>query len=215
MTYPFRLVVFDVGSVLVEAGRTWQDDLEHAGFHVSPAELTEIEGWSASLPHRGTGEISSEEHAVLFAEASGGVFSVEDAQRISHGSLRAEYPGIGRVFDALDASSVPYAVLCNVNDEEWSRLFPDDPATAEFPTLLRIRTRFSSHLLALRKPDARIFRAVERETGYPGSAILFFDDRIENVEGARACNWTAEVIDHTGDTAEQMLRLLRSHAVIS
>jgi FMN phosphatase YigB (HAD superfamily) len=59
-----------------------------------------------------------------------------------------------------------------------------------------------------------VFKEVERDTGRSGDAILFFDDRTENVEGARACGWTAELIDYTGDTADQLLDLLRQHAVI-
>ena len=215
MTHPFQLVVFDVGSVLVQAGRTWSDDLELAGFEVSPERLAEIERWAAALPHRSTGEITSAQYAVLFAEASGGVYTVEEARRISRASLRSEYPGIGGVLDTLEAVSVRTAALSNANDEEWARLFPDDAANAEFPTLLRIPTRFSSHLLGMTKPDVRIFRTVERETECAGEAILFFDDRQENVEAARACGWTAELIAHTCDTAAQLLRLLRQHAVIA
>ena len=214
MPGPFDLVVFDVGGVLVQAGRTWLEDAERSGFHVSPAWLEQFGERVRALPRRTTGEIDSEHYFVLFAEASGGVYTPEDARRISNASLIAEYPGIGRVFDALEAANIPSAVLCNVNDEEWSRFFPDHPVEAEFPTLVRARSRFASHLMGLAKPDARVFREVERGTGCSGDAILFFDDRLENVEGARASGWTAELIDYTGDTAGQLLGLLRQYGVI-
>ena len=118
------------------------------------------------------------------------------------------------MFDALHGAQVRTAALCNVNDYEWARLFPEPPAVGDFPTLARIPDRFGSHLLGLAKPDPRIYREVERGTGCAGETILFFDDRAENVEAARACGWTAEVIDHTGDTAGQMLGHLRRHGVV-
>jgi putative hydrolase of the HAD superfamily len=204
-------VVFDVGGVLVQAERTWLEDAESAGFSVSSAWLEELDGRTAALPSRSTGAIDRERYFVLFAEASDGVYAVDDARRISKASLTAEYSGVSRVFDALDSVSMPSAVPSNVNDEEWSRFFPAPSAHAEFPTLARARYRFASHLMGLAKPDVRVFRALERETGYSGDAILFFDDRLENVEGARSCGWTADLIDHAGDTAEQLLLLLRQH----
>jgi 2-haloacid dehalogenase len=74
--------------------------------------------------------------------------------------------------------------------------------------------RFASHLMRLEKPDPRVFAYVERETGYAAERILFFDDRVENVDAARAGGWMAELIDHTGDTAAQLFALLRRHRVI-
>lgn len=215
MKSPFDLVVFDVGGVLVQAGRTWLEDAERAGFHVSPVELTQLEERTRALPRRTTGMIDSERYFVLFAEASGGAYTIDDARRISRASLIAEYPGVSRVFDALDAANVPTALLCNMNDEEWSRYFPPSPLASEFPTLARAHCRFASHLMGFAKLDAHVFREVERGTGFLGTSILFFDDREENIAGAQACGWTAHLIDHTrGDTAEQILAFLRRHAII-
>ena len=215
MKSPFDLVVFDVGGVLVQAGRTWLEDAGRAGFHVSPAELAQLADRTRALPRRTTGMIDSERYFALFAEASGGAYTIDDARRISRASLIAEYPGVSRVFDALDAANVPTALLCNVNDEEWSRYFPPSPLASEFPTLARAHYRFASHLMGFAKPDAHVFREVERVTEFQGTSILFFDDRAENVAGAQACGWTAHLIDYTrDDTAEQILEFLRRHAVV-
>lgn len=212
---PFDLVVLDVGGVLVRAGRTWLEDANRAGFDVSEAELERLSVIMRSLPRRTTGEVDSETYARAFAAASGGAFTEDDARRISSASLVAEYPDVHLVFDALDASGVPTALLCNVNDEEWSRFFPADAAGAEFPVLLRAGHRFASHLMGVAKPDARAFREVERVTGAAGERVLFFDDREENVAGARACGWSAHLIDYRrDDTAAQVLGVLRAHGVI-
>ena len=39
------------------------------------------------------------------------------------------------------------------------------------------------------KPDAKIYEAVERKTGKSKDAILYIDDRIENVEAGLARGW--------------------------
>ncbi|MPZ99430.1 MAG: HAD-IA family hydrolase [Dehalococcoidia bacterium] len=214
MKQRFSLVVFDIGGVLVQAGRTWVEDAERAGFTFTPSWLEQFQARARALPNRNVGAIDSDRYFVLLAEESEGVLTADDARRISDASLVAEYPGIGRVFDALDAAAIKTAVLSNVNDAEWGRLFPEHGARAEFPTLLRARYRFASHIMGVRKPEAQAFDEVERATGHPGREILFLDDRTENVDAARLFGWTAELIDHTGDTAPQILTVLREHGAI-
>ncbi len=206
------LVVFDIGGVLVRAGRTWVDDAERAGFAVSAAWRAEFEPRLLALPDRSIGGVESERYLALFAEASNGAYSRDDARRITDASLIAEYPGVDRLFDALDVARIPTAVLSNVNDAEWDRLFPAVGVDPEFPALRRVQHRFASHLIHVAKPDPRAFNEVEQGTGCSGVEILFFDDRLENVNAARAFGWTAELIDHTGDTVEQVLALLRVHS---
>jgi FMN phosphatase YigB (HAD superfamily) len=214
MPHRFDLVVFDIGGVLVQAVQTWVEAAQRAGFSFSPSRLQQFEAKLRTLPRRGVGAIDSERYYALFAEASDGLFTPDDARRISDASLIAEYPGISCVFDALDAAGMPTAVLTNSNDAAWRRLFPVLPTESEFPSLARIPSRFASHLMGVQEPDPRAFREVERGTGYSADAILFFDDRTENVEAARWFGWTAELIDPAGDTTEQIIRLLRSHGVI-
>ena len=73
---------------------------------------------------------------------------------------------------------------------------------------------FASHELHAVKPDAAAFDAVPSVTGYAPHRILFFDDSGDNVEAARDAGWAGVFVDHTGDTATQMLATLRSRAVI-
>ena len=50
-----------------------------------------------------------------------------------------------------------------------------------------------SAALGCSKPDAAFYRAVERRTGLAPGSIFFIDDRLQNVEAARACGWAAAV----------------------
>ncbi len=209
-----RLVVFDVGSVLVEAGRDWLDDIRAAGVAMTAARWAELEPRLGGLPRRGLGEIDNESYLPLFVEATGGAFTLEEARQITEGAMGPELPGIDAVFDALEEQGVATAALCNVNDVDWHRIFAGPQAASEYPTLARIGQRFGSHLLGVAKPDPRAYQAVEAGTGARGASILFFDDRPENIEAARALDWRAEHIDHTGDSAAQLLDHLRAHDVV-
>lgn len=48
-----------------------------------------------------------------------------------------------------------------------------------------------SHEVGVEKPQVEIYRAVERLSGGPPEQHVFFDDREDNVEGARAAGWRA------------------------
>jgi FMN phosphatase YigB (HAD superfamily) len=214
MSGRFDLVVFDVGSVLVEAGRTLADDIALAGFTVDPAWLVEFEARLARLPRPNVGAVDASTYARLFAEASRGRFSEDDAIRIACAGMVSEYPGAAKVFDALDAVPIESALLSNVHEAEWLHLFPNETAPTTFPTLLRAHYRFASHLVGAKKPDPRIYAALEDGTGRRPEQIVFFDDREENVAATRDRGWTAELIDHREDTVAQLLGWLRHHEVI-
>ena len=187
---------------------------ESAGLPFPPPSGPEFEARLAALPRRGNDTVDSARYFAVFADASQGVYTAADVRRISDASLSGEYPGISRVFDALEAVSIDTAVLSNTNDEHWARLFAQTPGKPEFPTLVRARHRFASHLLGVEKPDPRAYRHVERATRHAADRILYFDDMLGNVEGARAVGWTAELIGHTGDPAAQMLASLRGRSVV-
>ena len=196
------LVVFDLGGVLVQIVRSWAEAHERAGLSFPPPSASEFEARRAALPRHDNG-IDDQ-----------GVYTAEDVRRMSDAWLIKEYPGISRVFDALKAACVDTAVLSNTNDAHWVRLYVQPQDEPEFPTLARAKHRFASHVLGVEKPDARAYRHVERVTGHSADRIMFFDDLLENIEGARAVGWTAELIDHTGDTASQMLASLRRRGIV-
>lgn len=210
----YKLVVFDVGGVLVRTGRTWPEDAALAGYTFEDEWLQGFYERRRGLPGRELGEVPVDEYCALLASVSDGRLTAEDIRRITAASPIAEYPGASRVFDALEGKEVETALLCNLHELEWDRFFPAEGVTSEFPTLARARHRFGSHRMHLAKPDRRAYEYVERGAGFSGGEILFFDDRLENVQAARDVGWSAEVIDHEGDTVGQVIDLLRQHEVI-
>jgi FMN phosphatase YigB (HAD superfamily) len=209
----FDLVVFDLGGVLVRIARDWADGHRLAGLPGEPPVDRAFRTLLGELSARGDGSLPGEELFEQVAAASGGVYTTDDVRRIGHAWLIEEYPGVGRVFDALDATSLGTAILSNTNDAHWARLKPDG-GVPEFPSVLRADHHFASHLLGVMKPDPAIYRAVEEGTGCPSARILFFDDKAANVDGATAAGWAAVRVDPDGDPAAQMLDTLARRGVV-
>jgi FMN phosphatase YigB (HAD superfamily) len=210
-----RLVVFDLGGVMVRIARSWAEAHETAGLpHHAIVESDEFMEERARLAHdHQVGAIEPQDYFAAVAEVSRGVYAASDIERIVHVWTREEYPGVGEVLDALEAAAVPTAALSNTNPPHWARLSPPDGVSAEYPNVMRIERRYASHLLRLAKPDPAIYEAFEGEAGAAPSGILFFDDTEANVTAARERGWSAEVIDHAGDTAAQMLGWLKRYGV--
>ncbi|MBO0753100.1 MAG: HAD family phosphatase [Bradyrhizobiaceae bacterium] len=103
-----------------------------------------------------------------------------------------EMPGIAGVL-AKAAGRWPLYAFSNTNPAHqayFSRRFA--------AVLGHFRRVFVSSDIGLRKPDADAFRFVVNAIGVPAPRILFFDDILANVEGARACGIRAvHVTGHT------------------
>jgi putative hydrolase of the HAD superfamily len=96
-----------------------------------------------------------------------------------------EPPGISAAL-ADAAARVPLYAFSNTNaahEVHWSAKYA--------ATLAHFRKIFLSHVIHQRKPDAAAFRFVIDEIGVPADRVVFFDDSLVNVEGARACGLRA------------------------
>jgi FMN phosphatase YigB (HAD superfamily) len=81
---------------------------------------------------------------------------------------------------------VPVYAFSNSNaahERVWSRQFA--------PALAHFRKVFVSSSMGARKPERAAFEVIARAIGVPLPHILFFDDTLENVEGARAAGLQA------------------------
>ncbi len=74
-------------------------------------------------------------------------------------------------------------------------------------TLKPLRKVFVSSTIGLRKPDKAAFDHVAREMGVAPACILFFDDALINVEGARAAGLQAVHVRGPADVPEALARL--------
>jgi putative hydrolase of the HAD superfamily len=199
-----RLVVFDLGGVLVRICKTYREGCERAGVpfrgdEVSPEDVARRR---AAILEHDLGRIPYDEYCRRVA-AAGGIYTPDEVARVHGAWVLGEYEGVGAVLDALARARVDTAVLSNTNDFHWAWMF--GTARERFPTLSRVRHPHASHLLGVAKPSEEAYRRIESAAGRRPDEILFFDDLLPNVEGALSRGWDAERIDPHGDPAAQML----------
>ena len=76
---------------------------------------------------------------------------------------------------------------------------------AQFPQITRLFERiFTSHEMGLRKPERAAFEHIVQSTGIPASSILFFDDLLENVEGAKDAGLQSVLVRSPADIASSL-----------
>lgn len=222
-----RIVVFDLGGVVVRICRDWAEGCAAAGLPFRDDALLSEEMKArrrAVSARHGRGEIACAEYYRELAATTGGLYTPEEVERVHHAWTRDEYPGVGALVHRLHEAGLETGVLSNTNHAHWVRLAPARAGGGErpeYPTPSLIRHLHASHIMRLLKPDREIYHAFARATGFdgaPGSRggpehIVFFDDLPENVAAARAAGWQAFRVDHTGDTAAQMGGVLRGLGV--
>lgn len=210
-------VVFDLGGVLIRIARSWKDAHLLAGFDDKHPGLVH-QGLAKQSPRLArehmSGTIDLTNWARAIKECSDNNYSVDDAIRIMDAWIIAEYPRIRSVIDTIHDAGIDTAVLSNTNARHWQLLGADDRSFNDYPNLAEIHQIHASHLLGHVKPDPEIYESFTKTANLGSARILFFDDTMLNIDAARHYGWAARHIDHTGDTAKQMLTALTHHRII-
>jgi HAD superfamily hydrolase (TIGR01509 family) len=190
-----RLVVFDLGRVLVRICDSWRHACEVVGIEIAgdwtvldapaQARLTSV------IHDFDTGRIDLSTFATQAAPFRG--LTPDQVIAISDGFLLGPYPGAGELLDDLHTAGHATACLSNTNANHWRRLI--DRTDEHGLVLSRLHHRFASHLLGIRKPDPSIYEHVERNTGAIPSRIIFFDDMAENIAAAQQRGWSAHLVE--------------------
>ena len=210
-------VVFDLGGVLVQIARGWDDAHRLAGFdadHPGLASDSFLQDRTGLANAHQRGEITPEQWAAGVAETSDGAYSAEDAMRVMDAWTIEEYPGIAEVIDAIHDAGLATAALSNTNARHWELLGIADGSFRDYLTLQRLGQLHASHILGQAKPDIEIYDAFAEAAGLNGSRVLFFDDTMPNIDAARRYGWSARHIDYANDPAAQMMATLRHHRII-
>jgi putative hydrolase of the HAD superfamily len=205
-----RLVCFDLGGVLVRIARGWDDACRRAG-----VSLPQV-GADAWVRHHDlmlryeTGEIDEAAYLCQAPSVVGGGVTGEAIVRVFDAWLLGMYDGAAALIDELNARGLNTACLSNTNARHWNTLNNLD----EYAQLRRLGFRLASHELRVMKPAEQAYRRAEAATGFWGDQVLFFDDRRENVDAARAVGWKAELIDRADDAIPQVRECLVAHEVL-
>ena len=88
-----------------------------------------------------------------------------------------------RLQRALRAKAVPVFALTNFGRNSWDEALPKLDFLSEFD-----RT-YVSGVMGVTKPDPRIYAMVEADCGIAPAALLFTDDKAENITAAARRGW--------------------------
>lgn len=104
-----------------------------------------------------------------------------------------------RLMQALRAQAVPVFSLTNFGRESY------DHAATFYPFLHDFDRDFISGHLGVTKPDARIYEIVEESSGLPPQALLFTDDRPDNIFAASERGWHTHLFTGPDGLADRLV----------
>lgn len=207
-TPEIRLVVFDLGRVLIRICNNWMEAAQRARVD-APFEALDAAAMAALHKIVCQSEIGKMDPEGFVAAASP-ILRLSPAQvrAMSDAYTIAPFTGGAELVEELTAAGLAVACLSNTNESHWRIM--NDPGETSYLPLHRLTHRFASHLVGARKPEAAIYEHVERETRMSPKAILFFDDLPENVEAAIQRGWNTF---HVNPKSENPIPAIRSELI--
>ncbi|MFK7876414.1 MAG: HAD-IA family hydrolase [Paracoccaceae bacterium] len=94
-----------------------------------------------------------------------------------------------RLMKALQAKGIPVFSLTNFGVESY------DYAATHYPFLREFDRDFISGHMRVTKPSSQIYQMLEKTSGLSGDALIFADDRAENIAAASARGWKTHLFD--------------------
>jgi putative hydrolase of the HAD superfamily len=185
--FPFDVILFDVGGVLLTNGwdhRERAAAVEH--FHMEAASFEHAHGSIVDTWERGKIGLNAYLDAAVFFEPR--TFSREDFFAFVLNQSQVLPNGALGVLGELAASN-HYRVGALNNEARETNEY----RFQQFGLRRYFQFALSSCFLGLRKPELAIYRCALDILGAPAERTLFIDDRQENVEGARAAGLKAIV----------------------
>lgn len=104
-----------------------------------------------------------------------------------------------RLMKALQARGVPVFSLTNFGIESYAY------ATTHYPFLDQFDRDFISGHMRVTKPDAEIYAKLEATSGLSGDALLFTDDRADNIAAAKQFGWQTHLFEGPKGWADQLV----------
>jgi len=198
---PVQALLFDLGNVILDIDfeRAFAIWAGHAGVPV--AQVAARYAHDAAYERHERGEILAAEYFASLRESLG--IAISDAQ--FEEGWNAILVGEKREITALLTdvhARIPTYMFSNSNlthQTHWNREHPQ--VVAPF------RHVFVSSDIGMRKPEARAFLHVAREMGVPPESILFFDDVLVNIEGARAVGMQAVHVSSPEDVRAALMQV--------
>jgi glucose-1-phosphatase len=194
-----RVLLFDVGGVLVELGGV-EVILAWLGNRITAEELWRR--WLQSDSVRGfeTGQIDAPRFAAGVIAEFG--LAVEPQQFLDSfvGWPTGLYPGTLEMLARIPRR-YQRALLSNSNPLHWPRVLDEMRLGAAFDS------HFVSHLTGRIKPDPQAFEHVLASLGCQPAQVLFFDDNLLNIEAARTLGMHAVQVRGMSEAQQALIDL--------
>ncbi len=177
-------VVFDVGRVLYQ----WRLAALMETLTDDPAELDHVlaevitEEWH--FQHDAGRPLAEMVPERIAAHPRHERFLTAYATRFNE-TIPGPVPGSLEIVRELHAAAVPLHAITNFGAEFWAAFRPTAPIFDLFGDIV------VSGEERLVKPDPAIYALAARRFGHAPDTMLFIDDNLANVEGARDCGWRA------------------------
>lgn len=192
-----QAVVFDIGNVLIEwHPEAFYDQQIGADRRRALFDAVDLDGMNRDV------DMGQDFTARIQAEAQAHP-DWQDEIMLWHDRwidmASPEIPQSGRLLRALRARGVPVFSLSNFGVGTF------EIAQRHYPVLAEFDRQFISGHLEMMKPDACFYERLEAETGLSGAALLFTDDRPENIDAAAARGWHTHLFEHPQGWADRLM----------
>ncbi|MDT0681084.1 HAD family phosphatase [Roseicyclus sp. F158] len=180
-------VVFDIGNVLIEwQPERWYDARIGEARRREMFAAVDLHGMNDTVDRGGAFRDTVHTTAARYPDWSAEILMWHDNW------LELAAPAIDATVDILRklrSNGTPVFALSNFGVETFAI------AEAEYPFLQEFDRRYISGHMRLAKPDAAIYAEVEADCGVSPSALLFADDRPDNIEAAALRGWQTHLFD--------------------
>jgi len=104
-----------------------------------------------------------------------------------------------RLMTALQAKDIPVVSLSNFGVDSYAY------AATQYPFLTQFDRDFISGHMKVTKPSPRIYEMLEAQTGLSGEALIFVDDRADNIAAAAARGWRTHLFEGPQGWADRLV----------
>lgn len=187
-----EVVVFDLGKVLVDFDYSLVANRLRARTSISLEDVVARLDQSPLLVAYETGRLSTAEFFQRVRQLTGYQGTLEDFA-VEFGDIFSPIDEMIAWHGVLRSHGVPTFIFSNTNELAVRHI------RSAFPFFNGFDAYVYSHEVGAMKPEAKIYEAVENVTGRRGEAILYIDDKAENIAAGAARGW--RTIHHVDPTS--------------
>ncbi len=190
-------VVFDLGKVLLDFDFGIAAAKLARKSKLTATEVMQTFNQSSLLHRYESGQMTREEFAVEVCTTCAFSGTMDEYYDL-FSDIFTEICPMTALHATLRAHNITTCIFSNTNDLAIGHIRRRYPFFANFDHYIL------SYEQGVMKPGAAIYEAVERALGLAGEAIVYLDDRAENVEGGLARGWRA-ILHEKPETTIQAL----------